>query len=353
MSTTLAALQLNATVPAWRNEGPCHWLCIMLLWSIGAQCVYLWSQQSHGKRLLVLTRAPTDHDVNLAFGTDYEYGLFSREFARRHGLQLLGTTTTWFLLDIAFYSQNLFQKDVFTAIGWLPAAKTMSGLQEVFKISRAQALIALCSTVPGYWFTVAFIDILGRWIIQLGGFFFMTLFMFILSLDYYNLRGQPCSYNTSKYCGGNHIAFVVLYALTFFFANFGPNATTFIIPAELFPARLRTTCHGISAAAGKAGAIVGAFGFLYAAQGRHAGEPDPGYNTGIGVKDALLVLACVNAAGFFFTFLLPETACRSLEELSGEFEVPASPGTGQDQLLKSAAPTITVWVCWVPLSHQI
>jgi len=257
-------------------------------------------------------------------------------------LQILGTTTTWFLLDIAFYSQNLFQKDVFTAIGWLPAAKTMSGLQEVFKISRAQALIALCSTVPGYWFTVAFIDILGRWIIQLGGFFFMTLFMFILSLDYYNLRGQPCSYNTSKYCGGNHIAFVVLYALTFFFANFGPNATTFIIPAELFPARLRTTCHGISAAAGKAGAIVGAFGFLYAAQGRHAGEPDPGYNTGIGVKDALLVLACVNAAGFFFTFLLPETACRSLEELSGEFEVPASPGTGQDQLLKSAAPTITV-----------
>jgi PHS family inorganic phosphate transporter-like MFS transporter len=268
--------------------------------------------------------------------------LFSGEFARRHGLQLLGTTTTWFLLDIAFYSQNLFQKDVFTAIGWLPAAKTMSGLQEVFKISRAQALIALCSTVPGYWFTVAFIDILGRWIIQLGGFFFMTLFMLILSLDYYNLRGQPCSYNTSKYCGGNHIAFVVLYALTFFFANFGPNATTFIIPAELFPARLRTTCHGISAAAGKAGAIVGAFGFLYAAQGRHAGEPDPGYNTGIGVKDALLVLACVNAAGFFFTFLLPETACRSLEELSGEFEVPPSPGTGQDQLLKSAAPTITV-----------
>jgi hypothetical protein len=39
--------------------------------------------------------------------------------------------------------------------------------------------------------------------------------------------------------------------------------------------------------------------------------------------------------------------------LSGEFEVPPSPGTGQDQLLKSAAPTITVWICWVPMSHQI
>jgi PHS family inorganic phosphate transporter-like MFS transporter len=65
---------------------------------------------------------------------------------------------------------------------------------------------------------------------------------------------------------GNHIGFVVLYGLTFFFANFGPNSTTFIVPAEIFPARLRSTCHGISAASGKLGAIVGSFGFLYLAQ---------------------------------------------------------------------------------------
>lgn len=32
------------------------------------------------------------------------YGLFSSEFLNRHGLHLLGTTSTWFLLDIAFYS---------------------------------------------------------------------------------------------------------------------------------------------------------------------------------------------------------------------------------------------------------
>ncbi|CAM6088119.1 unnamed protein product [Calypogeia fissa] len=37
-----------------------------------------------------------------------QYGLFSSEFVRRHGLQLLGTSLTWFLLDISFYSQNLF-----------------------------------------------------------------------------------------------------------------------------------------------------------------------------------------------------------------------------------------------------
>jgi PHS family inorganic phosphate transporter-like MFS transporter len=198
----------------------------------------------------------------------------------------------------------------------------MNALEEVFRISRAQALIALCSTVPGYWFTVAFIDIVGRWIIQLMGFFFMTLFMLILALDYYPLRGQACP---KGFCGGNHITFVVLYAFTFFFANFGPNSTTFIVPAELFPARLRSTCHGISAACGKAGAIVGAFGFLYAAQGQHPGEPDPGYPTGIGVKNSFIALAVINGVGFLMTFLVPETKGRSLEDLSGENEAAKEP----------------------------
>jgi hypothetical protein len=41
----------------------------------------------------------------------------------------------------------------------------------------------------------------------------------------------------------------------------GPNATTFIIPSETFPAKYRSTGHGISAAMGKAGAIIGTFAF--------------------------------------------------------------------------------------------
>nr|XP_024368580.1 probable inorganic phosphate transporter 1-3 isoform X1 [Physcomitrium patens]XP_024368581.1 probable inorganic phosphate transporter 1-3 isoform X1 [Physcomitrium patens]PNR60721.1 hypothetical protein PHYPA_003514 [Physcomitrium patens] len=247
-----------------------------------------------------------------------EYGLFSKQFLKRHGLELLGCSSTWFLLDIAFYSQNLFQKDIFSSIGWLPAAKTMSALEEVFRVSRAQALIALVSTVPGYWVTVALVDVIGRWVIQMIGFFFMTLFMFVLTFQYYSLRGSPCKNDPSLFCGGNHTAFLSLYALTFFFANFGPNVTTFIIPAELFPARLRSTCHGISAAAGKAGAIVGAFGFLYAAQNQTEGKQDKGYPTGIGLKNSFLLLSVINAAGLFMTFFVPETKGRSLEELSGE-----------------------------------
>ncbi|XP_024013340.1 probable inorganic phosphate transporter 1-6 isoform X2 [Eutrema salsugineum] len=124
--------------------------------------------------------------------------------------------------------------DIFTTIGWLPSPKTMNAIQELFLIARAQSLIALCGTVP--------------------------------AIPYHHWTLPE-----------NRIGFIVLYSLTFFFCNFGPNATTFIVPAEIFPARLRSTCHGISAASGKAGAIVGSFGF--AALGKSleelSGEAEP------------------------------------------------------------------------------
>ncbi|KAI4318021.1 hypothetical protein L6164_025833 [Bauhinia variegata] len=259
------------------------------------------------KVLQVQIEAEEEKIEKLTMKESNSFGLFSRDFLKRHGLHLVGTTTTWFLLDIAFYSQNLFQKDVFSAIGWIPPAAEMNAIHEVYKIARAQTLIALCSTVPGYWFTVAFIDYMGRFAIQLMGFFFMTVFMFALAIPY--------NHWTKK---DNRIGFVVMYSFTFFFANFGPNATTFVVPAEIFPARLRSTCHGISAAAGKAGAIVGAFGFLYAAQSKDPKKTDAGYPTGIGVKNSLIMLGVVNFFGMIFTLLVPESKGKSLEELSGE-----------------------------------
>ncbi|XP_071697462.1 probable inorganic phosphate transporter 1-7 [Rutidosis leptorrhynchoides] len=241
--------------------------------------------------------------------TEKNFGVFSKEFVKRHGLHLLGTTSTWFLLDIAFYSQNLFQKDIFTAIGWIPPAKTMNAIEEVYRIARAQTLIALCSTVPGYWFTVFLIDKIGRFTIQLIGFSMMTIFMFALAFPYHHWTRPE-----------NNIKFVVMYSLTFFFANFGPNTTTFVVPAEIFPARVRSTCHGISAASGKLGAMVGAFGFLYLAQNKDPAKTDAGYPAGIGVKNALIVLGVVNFLGTLCTFLVPESKGKSLEEMSGEVE---------------------------------
>jgi len=236
-----------------------------------------------------------------------QFGFFSKEFMSRHGLHLLGTMSTWFFLDVVFHSMNLFQKDVFCTVGWIRYPKTMNALEEVYIVARAQTLIALCSTVPGYWFTVALIDRMGRFTIQLMGFFFMTVFMFAIAIPFDHWIITE-----------NKIGFVVLYALIFFFANFGPNTTTFVVPAEIFPARFRSTCHGISSAAGKVGAMVGTFGFLFLAQSQDPQKTDKGFSTGIGVRNSLFCLGAVTILGFCFTFLVPEAKGRSLEEMSGE-----------------------------------
>ena len=230
----------------------------------------------------------------------------SRQFVRQWWKPLLGCCVSWFMLDVAFYSQNLFQKDVFTAVGWIPKANTMNCLEETFKIARAQALIAMGSTVPGYWFTVFFIDKVGRIPIQLGGFAMMTIFMAVLAAAYNKL------YTDSQ------AGFVTIYALTFFFSNFGPNSTTFVLPGELFPTAWKATGHGIAAASGKAGAIVGAFGFLYASQPRDQSQSKP-YPPGIGLRQSLGLLAAINFVGMMFTFLIPETKGRTLEEINGEY----------------------------------
>ncbi|KAF2535164.1 hypothetical protein F2Q68_00020023 [Brassica cretica] len=102
----------------------------------------------------------------------------------------------------------------------------------------------------------------------------------------------------------------------------GGGMEVFVDACFLFSApSLRSTCHGISAATGKAGAIVGAFGFLYAAQPQDKTKTDAGYPPGIGVKNSLIMLGVINFVGMLFTFLVPEPKGKSLEELSGEAEV--------------------------------
>ena len=161
------------------------------------------------------------------------YPLFSKQFLRHHGLDLFSCSFAWFLLDIDFYSSNLFQSHIYNH--HLPTNDQVNTYQDAFEVAKFQAIIAARSTIPGYWFIVYFIDKIGRVKIQMMGFFFMALIYLALGIPYYKYWDKE-----------PNTGFLVLYALTFFFANFGPNTTTFIVPAELFPARFRSTCHGIS-----------------------------------------------------------------------------------------------------------
>lgn len=54
---------------------------------------------------------------------------------------------------------------------------------------------------------------------------------------------------------------MVIFGFSQLAACVGPNCTTFLLPFEAFPARVRGTAHGVSAAIGKCGAALTAFTF--------------------------------------------------------------------------------------------
>lgn len=236
-----------------------------------------------------------------------QYPLISKRFLRRHGRDLFACATTWLLVDIVFYSSNLFQSKIYHRYIYDndDDHANMNAFEEAFKVARHQAILAICSTIPGYFFTVFFIDRIGRVTIQALGFFFMGTVYLALGIPY-----------STKWSKHNNFGFMFLYGLTFFFTNFGPNTTTFIVPAELFPARFRSTCHGISGAFGKVGAIIGTVAFLWASQD-HNNKKKAVNVTGVTI--ALLILVGVCFMGFAITyFFTRETMGRSLEENENE-----------------------------------
>ncbi|KAJ1270192.1 hypothetical protein BS78_06G035600 [Paspalum vaginatum] len=236
-----------------------------------------------------------------------EFGLLSLEFFHRYGRELASTTMCWLVLDIAFYSLNIFMKDIFSGIDWFKEESNMDPLEHTCSIARTQAIIALCGTLPGYFFTVIFIDKLGRIRIQLAGFTMMTIFILVLAGPY-----KFWSKNRST-----QIGFAFMYALTFFFANFGPNSTTFILPTEIFPTRLRSTCHGISGAGGKIGAVIGVLWFLHFRKS---------------IQSSLFLLAGCNLFGVMFTLALPECKGMSLEDITGEIDDDEELSLGSDPI---------------------
>ncbi|XP_022772105.1 probable inorganic phosphate transporter 1-9 [Durio zibethinus] len=232
------------------------------------------------------------------------YPLLSKRFFRRHGYDLFSCAASWFLVDVVFYSSNLFQSQTYHR--FIKDQPDVNAYELAFRVARFQAILAICSTIPGYWVTVYFIDRIGRVKIQMIGFFFMAMVYFAI--------GIPYKYFWSEKIG---IGFITLYALTFFFCNFGPNTTTFIVPAELFPARFRSTCHGISGAVGKVGAIIGTVGFLWASRiPNNNGKPDP-----VRMTVALVFLGVVCLVGLAVTyFFTRETMGRSLEDNENDDE---------------------------------
>lgn len=85
----------------------------------------------------------------------------------RHLKTLIGTASTWFLLDVAFYGTNLNQSVILSEIGY------SSGKDEFDMLRRnaiGNIILAVAGYVPGYFVTIYFIEKLGRRWIQIQGF---------------------------------------------------------------------------------------------------------------------------------------------------------------------------------------
>ncbi|KAF5955988.1 hypothetical protein HYC85_008844 [Camellia sinensis] len=88
------------------------------------------------------------------------YPFFSKEFFNRHGCDLFSCAAAWFLVYIVFYSTNLVQTQINDK--QFKDKLKVNVYEDAFNVAKFQAMIALCSTIPGYWATVFLIDRIGR-----------------------------------------------------------------------------------------------------------------------------------------------------------------------------------------------
>ncbi len=225
--------------------------------------------------------APRDGKV--AKKASFFEGFVALTRRRDLAMRLIGASAAWFLMDFAYYGNTVSSPLVLHAVA--PSESLMTE-------TLTQLAIFAIAAVPGYFVAAAMMDRMGRKTIQILGFAMMALsFAAMAAIPGIEKLIYP---------------FLVVYGISYFFTEFGPNATTFVYPAELFPVAGRTTGHGIASATGKLGGFVGIFLF-------------PILLSSGGLLAAESMAAAVSVLGILVTvFMLPETKGKSLEELSTE-----------------------------------
>ncbi len=175
----------------------------------------------------------------------------SKLAALRDNMKLLfGTAASWFLFDFVFYSNAMFSAAVLSSMTKLPPNASLEVLYEHLRSLARFSLIISLIGVLGYYVGIKMIDTYGRKSLQRLGFLLMAanfVVMFVLVTTFTNIA------STSS----GRLLFVICYGLTFFFANMGPHLVTYVMAGEAFPRNITPIAHGISAAAGKLGAVLG------------------------------------------------------------------------------------------------
>ncbi len=238
--------------------------------------------QGHGARAAEQLHRFSDGAVTAATSGGPAPAMGLREFltTRRFVMLLIGTAGTWFLLDYAYYGNTISTPQIISLIS--PTASVMTTI-------AIQLAIFVVAAVPGYILGIMRIDKIGHRRLQLLGFAVMALCFIVIGL----VPGMTTTV----------LPFLAVFGISYFFTEFGPNMTTFVLPGELYPVSVRATGHGISAGIGKFGAFVGVFLF-------------PILKDSFGLRGTLLLAGVISVAGFLLTLTLPEPAGHSLEDVS-------------------------------------
>ncbi len=215
--------------------------------------------------------------------------LFRRDMIRR----TIFTAVPWFLMDIAVYGVGIFTPTLLAALALAGSDATF--IANDIASTEGTALLDLFLVV-GFVGAIFFVERVGRLRLQLFGFAMMAIALALLAYA----EGLPGG-------GEDHIALVVIgFAIFNTFMNAGPNATTYALPAEVFPSEVRAAGHGFAAGCAKLGAAIGVFFF-------------PILLNDIGTSALLYIIAggCLIALIVTKIFGI-EPKGRSLNEVSGE-----------------------------------
>jgi MFS transporter, PHS family, inorganic phosphate transporter len=168
-------------------------------------------------------------------------------------------------------------------------------------------LIALMG-LPGYYVAAFTVDKIGRKRLQVVGFLLVAALSVAVYFAFDFMTSTPP-------------LFLATYGLIFFFYQFGPNTTTFLIPSEVFPTVVRARCHGVSAAMGKVGAAIGVAMM----------EP---IKSQAGVATVFLVCGAVSLLGALVTVAFVPQGAKTLAEEDDKFRN-ALLTDGSDKLLSA------------------
>ncbi|MEM9515572.1 MAG: MFS transporter [Actinomycetota bacterium] len=201
--------------------------------------------------------------------------LFRRPLRRKTAL----TAAPWFLMDIATYGIGVFTPTIIAAIIVSDTSQgTTHYLADDITATEGAAFVDIFLIV-GFALAIWLIATVGKINLQTIGFIVMAAALLLLA-------------NTTGPDGGDDSSIVVVFigfALFNVFMNMGPNSTTYLMPAEVYPTLSRASGAGLAAAAGKTGAALGTLLFPIL-------EDDIGLNWTL----ALIATGCLFAAAITY-----------------------------------------------------